>query len=144
MASNALDKLSKVLALADSGHDGEAMAALRTARNLLDGDGVSLSEVLRTALDERSPEFVKVRGGVVATLQKDVLALQTQVRDLQRQLRERQQDVHYWKKLAEENAAIFKKAASDKARFEGLTKNAMLRLADILREMEEETETKTR
>lgn len=144
MASSALDKLSKVLALADSGHDGEALAAFRTARNLLDGDGVSLSEVLRTALDERSPEFVKVRGGVVATLQKDVLALQTKVRDLQRQLRERQQDVHYWKKLAEENAAGLKKAASDKACFEGLTKNAMLRLADILREMEEETETKTR
>lgn len=139
---HALDKLSKVLALADSNQDGEALAALRAARTMLDGDGVSLSEVLRSALEERGPEFVKVRGGIVASLQREVLQLQGQVRDLQRQLRERQQEINHWRQMAEEGTKRLKKTAGEKARLEGLTQSAMLRLADILREMEEETGSK--
>lgn len=136
---SALDRLSKVLALADSSQDGEALAALRAARTMLHGDGVSLSEVLRTALEERGPEFVKFRGGLVATLQRDVLNLQTRVKELERQLREKQQEIHHWRKVADDGAGSLKKTSAEKARLEGLTQSAMLRLADILREMEEET-----
>ncbi len=53
------DKLQKVLALAaDSAHDGEALAALRAARELLTRDGLSFGDLARAvfyleeALDE--------------------------------------------------------------------------------------------
>jgi Protein of unknown function (DUF2786) len=113
VAIPALEKLNKVLALADSGHDGEAMAALRAARTLLTSDGVSLSHVLQSAIAERRNEVVQVRGGVVVSLQKEVIHLQMQLVKAQRDLREQIAESHHWRKTAEDNARKLKKQAID-------------------------------
>ncbi len=44
-----LAQLEKVLALADSSHEGEAAAAVRKARELLSRDGLSFGDLLRAA-----------------------------------------------------------------------------------------------
>lgn len=136
MASTALEKLSKVLALADSGHDGEAMAALRAARNMLTNDGVSLSHVLQSAIADRRPEVVQVRGGVVTALQKEVIQLQMQLAKAQRDLREQMAESQHWKRQAEDNARKFKKQAVDIDLRQRRMNEAARNLADIAKSIE--------
>ena len=135
MASTALEKLSKVLALADSGHDGEAMAALRAARNMLTHDGVSLSHVLQSAIADRRSEVV-VRGGVVTALQKEVIQLQMQLAKAQRDLREQMAESQHWKRQADENARKLKKQAVDVDLRQRRLKDAARNLADIAKSIE--------
>lgn len=45
MNQRALDQLDKVLALADSDHEGEALGALRMARKLLEREGLQFSDL---------------------------------------------------------------------------------------------------
>ncbi|MBY0428019.1 MAG: DUF2786 domain-containing protein [Alphaproteobacteria bacterium] len=136
MASTALEKLNKVLALADSGHDGEAMAALRAARNMLTNDGVSLSHVLQSAIAERRPEVVQVRGGVVTALQKEVIQLQMQLAKAQRDLREQMAESQHWKRQAEDNARKYKKLAVDVDLRQRRMNEAARNLADIAKSIE--------
>ncbi len=136
MASSALEKLSKVLALADSGHDGEAMAALRAARNMLTSDGMSLSHVLQSAIAERRHEVVQVRGGVVTSLQKEVIHLQTQLAKTQRDLREQITETQHWKRQAEDNARKLKKQAVDVDLRQRRLNEAARNLADIAKSIE--------
>ncbi len=136
MASNALEKLSKVLALADSGHDGEAMAALRAARTMLNSDGVSLSNVLQSAIAERRHEVVQVRGGVVTSLQKEVIQLQMQLAKTQRDLREQMAETQHWKKQAEDNARKLKNLTVDVDLRQRQLNEAARHLAEIAKSIE--------
>ena len=136
MASTALEKLNKVLALADSGHDGEAMAALRAARTMLTSDGVSLSHVLQTAIAERKHDVVQVRGGVVTSLQKEVIHLQAQLAKTQRDLREQIAESQHWKRQAEDNARKLKKLAVDVDLRQRRINDAARNLADIAKSIE--------
>ncbi|MDX1921738.1 MAG: hypothetical protein SFW65_01225 [Alphaproteobacteria bacterium] len=138
MSSNALDKLSKVLALADSGHDGEALAALRAARTMLHSDGLNLSNVLQTAIADRRHEVVQVRGGVVASLQKEVVQLQFQIAKMQRDLREQQAETQYWKKHAEEANRKLKKLNVDADLRQRRLAEAAANLAEIAKGLEEQ------
>lgn len=138
MSSNALDKLSKVLALADSGHDGEALAALRAARTMLHSDGLNLSNVLQTAIADRRHEVVQVRGGVVASLQKEVVQLQFQIAKMQRDLREQHAETQHWKKIAEEANRKLKKLNVDVDLRQRRLAEAAANLAEIAKGLEEQ------
>lgn len=137
MTVTALEKLSKVLALADSGHDGEAMAALHAARRLLRTDGVNLSDVLQEALDDRQ-NYVQVRGGIVNALQRDVIAMQVRLSEMHRDLREQQKETQHWKKLAEENTRKLKTAAADNERLRQITRTMATQLSGMLQALEDE------
>ena len=122
--------------MADSGHDGEAMAALRAARTMLTSDGVSLSHVLQSAIAERRHEVVQVRGGVVASLQKEVIHLQAQLAKTQRDLREQISETQHWKRQAEDNARKLKKQAVDVDLRQRRLNEAARNLADIAKSIE--------
>jgi hypothetical protein len=139
MDNSALEKLSKVLALADSGHDGEAMAALRAARTLLHGDGVNLSHVLQTAIAQRKDQVVQVRGGVVTSLQKEVIQLQLQLAAAQRDMREHQRETQHWKTVAEENARKLKKQGVDATLRQRRMQETAQILADISKSLNVES-----
>ena len=103
----AVDRLNKVLALTDSAHDGEALAALRVTRNLLNHNGMNLSHLLQKAVSEDTPaapqlEFVRVSQDVVVRLQREVISLQKRIAVLQNRLYEQQAEVNYWRNLAED------------------------------------------
>lgn len=136
MTTSSLEKLSKVLALADSGHDGEAMAALRAARSMLRTDGVNLSEVLKTALQERRNEHVQVRGGVVNSLQREVVQLQIKLAAVQRDLREQQQEAQHWRKQAEENARKLKAESAEKIHYKVQSKTVAEKLMELAKALE--------
>lgn len=97
----ALEKLTKVLALADSSHEGEAMAALRATRTFLKYRGVNLSELLQEAMQVRGHNVVRPSKDIVTSLQREVIQLQQQVAQLQNALREQQNEVRHWQRKAE-------------------------------------------
>lgn len=138
MSSTALDKLNKVLALADSGHDGEALAALRAARTMLHSDGLDLSNVLQTAITERRNDVVQVRGGVVTSLQKEVVQLQFQLTKVQRDLREQQAETQHWKKMADEANRKLKNQSVDTDLRQRRLAEAARNLAEIAKGLEEQ------
>ena len=52
MNRSILNRLDKVLALADSDQDGEAVSAVRMARQLLLNDGLSFGDLARAAIEK--------------------------------------------------------------------------------------------
>jgi flagellar biosynthesis chaperone FliJ len=139
MTANALDKLSKVLALADSAQDGEAMAALRAARKLLHHDGINLSDILQSALAQKrlektnllQNEFVTVRGGAAAILQREVLHLQAQLRDCKNQLQEKKSEAQHWRAIAEAKTRQLSKAHAERDHWYALARQAANTLWDV-------------
>ena len=99
-------RINKVLALTDSAHDGEALAALRVTRNLLSDKGMSLSSMLENVVRHsqqavQTVEFVRPSEDVMSALQRNILELQKKVRQLEAKVVEQQTEVHYWRNRAE-------------------------------------------
>src|ERR1700720_778527 len=74
------EQLDKILALADSSHDGEAVVAVRKARQMLNRDGLSLGDPARAAARRaKSP-------GLLSRLSRQPAHLETQTHHLRQQL----------------------------------------------------------
>jgi hypothetical protein len=114
MVSNP-SKLGKVLALADSAHEGEALAAVRTARALLRSSGVELSEVLSQAL-LKGTKAHELRGAGNAQLE----ALY-----LRHQLKERDRELTETRKELETARAAFAHSEKERARWHKVAKETM-------------------
>lgn len=117
------DKLAKVLALAESDHQGEALSALRAARIMLSRDGMTLRDLVNGLRPIRSadppPEAVRPtppapnppNEAVMAGLRRQVAELERENDSLRRKLDraqsegERQKDeAERWRGLARETA----------------------------------------
>ncbi|MEJ0063199.1 MAG: hypothetical protein WDO70_08350 [Alphaproteobacteria bacterium] len=89
MNHTTLARLVKVLALADSSHDGEATAAVRMARQILMQDGMSFADLARAAAN-RSPAARPAPLHNIAESTRAVRTLEAQVADLQSRLKQHQ------------------------------------------------------
>ncbi len=117
------ERLLKVLALADSTHEGEAIAAVRVARQLLAQTGLSFADLARQALTARPT--LDASATRVRMLEVQVTELQRRLQETQKQVQERnallaaantklqqmeQQtgrvhgEVEHWRKLARDTA----------------------------------------
>jgi septal ring factor EnvC (AmiA/AmiB activator) len=120
-------RLLKVLALADSSHDGEALAAVRVARQLLAQEGLSFADITKVTppLAAVLPSTPQDHTARVRGLETQVADLQARLLEVQRQLQERnvalvaantrvhqlennagraQSEVEKWRNLARETA----------------------------------------
>lgn len=120
-------RLLKVLALADSSHDGEALAAVRVARQLLAQEGLSFADITKVTppLSAVLPNTQQDNTARVRGLETQVADLQMRLLEAQRQLQERnvalvaantrvhqlennagraQSEVEKWRNLARETA----------------------------------------
>lgn len=117
-------QLDKVLALADSSHDGEAVVAVRKAREMLSRNGISFSDLARAATPKpRIPlpfGFLTTSSPVhdqeISALRQQLIDLQTELTnqttlaefwhrravDLEQNLNLSQAEVIRWKELAQE------------------------------------------
>jgi hypothetical protein len=114
MVSNP-SKLGKVLALADSAHEGEALAAVRTARALLRNAGVELSDVLNQVL----------ASGTKASALKGAGNAQLEALYLRHQLKERDRDLAETRKELETARAAFAHSEKERARWHKVAKETM-------------------
>lgn len=140
------DKLNKVLALADSAHEGEALAALRAARAMLRGSGVELGDVLGKMADQapsgRAGLSRVAPPDVVASLQREIIQQQQKNNQLQAMLREQQRETAHWRRLAEEKGKSLSQSLQEKEHWHKLAEQTTHKLWDILRELEEEGKKK--
>ena len=125
MDQRASEQLSKVLALADSNHDGEAIVAVRKARQLLSKGGLSFGDLALAAATPRSrinlpfSFFTAQQNQLedqIAQLRTRLNALQMEVdlqsaqadfwrrrtAELEQSLNTRSQEVQRWRQLAQE------------------------------------------
>ncbi len=85
MNPNHLQRLSKVLALADSSHDGEAVAAVRMAKQLLVQNGMSFADLAQSAANPYLGAYPAYNngGGVQRINEAQLAELQLKVRQMQ-------------------------------------------------------------
>lgn len=127
MTPNHLQRLSKVLALADSSQDGEAVAAVRMAKQLLTQNGLSFADLANSAANSSgivrsafsTGAFAhKITDTQIAELQLKIRQMQSagklqsnelaharvNVARLEASLAQAQQEVEKWRQLAQETA----------------------------------------
>lgn len=127
------ERLSKVLALSDSPHDGEALAALRAARTMLRHSGVDLSEVLRGAVSEKHMALASIRDpDVMASLQREVIQLQKKAAQLQKDLLLQQREAAHWRKTAEQRGERLARAEEERDRLRHFVADMSEKLTSML------------
>lgn len=100
-----VEKLIKVLALTSSEHDGEALAALRQARQMLMAHGLSLSDlavamILPAPAKQRRNE-IDVTRGLIKAYEARIANLQQQNSSMQKDLILAERAIARWRELAE-------------------------------------------
>lgn len=131
MTQRPIEQLDKVLALADSSHEGEALGALRMLRRMLEREGIRFGDLVRTG--SRSgfsfrPSFFSVSQAQLETqieqLQDDIDAHVEQNASLSSQL-------DFWRQRAQEMEQKLNLAQAETARWKEMARETAERLWDI-------------
>jgi len=136
------EQLEKILALADSAHDGEALVAVRKARQVLSRDGLSFGDLARAASAHtyvKSPGVFSFLTGGREVVESQNCHLRQQVEDLQAQLQTQDFQLDFWRRRVAELEQSFQHAQSEAERWKKLASETADRLWDIARTVSGET-----
>lgn len=117
-----IEKLVKVLALTSSDQDGEALAALRQARQMLFTHGLSLADLAAMLAITPAPKAkraeIDVTRGLMKAYEARLQSLEQQNRALQKDLVMAERAISRWREMAEATGRDSNKhqAAADKWR----------------------------
>jgi hypothetical protein len=129
------EQLDKILALADSSHDGEAVVAVRKARQILTRDGLSFGDLARAAStgvsSAKSSGLFSFLSGHRDYLESQVHHLRQQVEDLQAQMQTQDLQLDFWRRRAIELEQNNSTAAAEAERWKKLAKETAERLWDV-------------
>lgn len=104
------EQLDKILALADSSHDGEAVVAVRKAREMLLRDGLSFGDLARAISSNtsiKSSSLFSYLSGQRENMESQIRHLSQQVEDLKAQMQTQDLQLDFWRRHAvdlEQNA----------------------------------------
>jgi len=136
------EQLDKILAMADSSHEGEAVVAVRKARQMLSRDGLSFGDLARAA---SKPQFQPKQSGVFSFLsgQRDHLEsqihhLRQQVEDLRAQMQTQDLQLDFWRRRANDLEQSATTAQSEAERWKKLARDTAERLWDMGQSIREE------
>ncbi|MFA4993794.1 MAG: hypothetical protein WC521_00600 [Bdellovibrionales bacterium] len=147
MDKRAPEQLDKILALADSNHEGEAVVAVRKARQLLLRDGLSFGDLARavsTNTKVKSPGVFSFLTGGREYMESQIHHLRQQVEDYKSQLQTQDFQLDFWRRRAFDLEQASQHAQSEADRWKKLASDTADRLWDIGRSIgwEEYKETK--
>lgn len=138
-----VEKLAKVLAMLDSSTDGEAMAAMRAARQMLKREGLTFQDI---AYATRSRESGSGRSGLSSNFANNFFAatnpeiLQGQVRNLKAELGELQQrfneqltHTHRWQVRVDELQRVLERQEATTQRLRQKMRPVLQELRDLKR-----------
>ena len=137
MAKPTPQQLDKILAMADSAHDGEALVAVRMARQMLSRDGLNFSDLARAAQRPRvNLPFGFLSGQHIVSLETEILQLRQDLEDMRRQKtahetaaeREKQRAIDLEQKLAH--------SQTDATRWRQLARETVEKLWDLGQSMQ--------
>ncbi len=133
------EQLDKILALADSNHEAEAVVAVRKARQMLNRDGLSFADLARAALARqpagalggKSSGMFAFLSGHNDQLESQVLHLRQQLDDLQAQLQTQDLQLDFWRRRATDLEQSSIQAYHEAERWKKLARETAERLWDI-------------
>lgn len=133
MNQHQVDQLDKVLALVDSNHEGEAVGAVRMARQMLSRDGLNFSDLARAASTNRS-RFSLTRSlfsGQAVHLEAQIAQLQQLINDLRSDNQSLTTQNEFWRRRAFEMEQQLNISQSDAQRWKQLARETAEKLWDI-------------
>ncbi len=129
------EQLEKILALADSSHESEALVAVRKARQMLSRDGLSFGALARAAAAQQfksSSVFSFLTGGREVAETQNV-HLRQQVEDLKSQMQTQDFQMDFWKRRVAELEQSCQHAQTEAERWKKLASETADRLWEIAR-----------
>ncbi|MDR3424685.1 MAG: hypothetical protein P4M13_06350 [Alphaproteobacteria bacterium] len=128
------EQLDKILALADSNHDGEALVAVRKARQMLSRDGLSFGDLARAASTQtyaKSSSMWSFLSGQRNHYEARIQHLLQQLDDLQAQMQTQDLQLGFWRRRAMELEQTSTHAQSEAERWKKLASETADRLWEI-------------
>jgi hypothetical protein len=98
------EQLDKVLAMVDSSHEGEAIVAIRKARQMLNRDGLSFSDLARAAVHNKPRVNLpfSVFSAHQVQLETEIATLRQKYFDLQGEKQDQDTQLDFWKRRVSE------------------------------------------
>ena len=129
------DQLDKILALADSSHEGEAVGAVRKARQILNREGLNFGDLTRAASGRGSaakPAGVfSFLSGQKDHMESQIHYLRQQLEDLQGQMQTQDIQLDFWRRRATDLEQSSSQAFHEAERWKKLARDTAERLWDI-------------
>lgn len=130
------EQLDKVLALADSSHDAEALVAVRKARQMLSRDGLNFSDLARAA--QRSPAPSRAFS-LFSTPQihqeTQLIRLRQRLDDTQADLQSHQVQLEFWRRRAAELEQSYNTSRTESERWRQLAHDTVEKLWELGQEV---------
>lgn len=136
MDDRGTEQLEKILALADSSHDNEALVAVRKARQMLSRDGLSFGALARAASANtyvKSPGVFSFLTGGREVAESQNYHLRQQVEDLKAQLQTQDFQLDFWRRRVADLEQSCQHAQSEAERWKKLASETADRLWEIAR-----------
>lgn len=133
-------QLDKVLALADSSHDGEALVAVRKARQMLSRDGLRFSDLARAAVQKPRVNlpFGFFSGQHVVNLEAEILQLRQAMEDLRSEKITFEARADNWRQRVIELEQKLAQSQADATRWRQLARETVEKLWDLGQSMQQE------
>jgi hypothetical protein len=132
MNQRTVDQLDKVLALADSSHEGEAVGAVRKARQMLSRDGLSFGDLARAASTKARFSLPRsLFSGQLVHLEAQIVQLQQLVRDMRGDNQSLQTQIEFWRRRAFEMEQQLNLTQSESQRWKQLARETAEKLWDM-------------
>ena len=136
------EQLDKILALADSAHDGEALVAVRKARQVLSRGGLCFSDLARAAVSRqvqaKAPGVFSFLSGQREHLESQIMHLRQHVEDMRPQLQTQDLQLDFWRRRAADLEQNNIQVHSDAERWKSLARETADRLWEIGQSMQSE------
>lgn len=130
------EQLDKVLALADSSHDAEAMVAIRKARQMLSRDGLRFSDLARAA--QKRPSVNRAFSffsGSQIHLETQLIQLRQKLDDLQAQFESQAMQTEFWRRRAADFEQNYNLAQSETDRWQQVARDTVEKLWSLGQEV---------
>lgn len=135
-------QLDKILALADSSYDDEALVAVRKARELMSRDGLSFGDLARAAIEKpTTAPKLNVSLGVfsnphIMNLEAEVLELRKHLDEARTQNIINETQANAWKLRAQELEQKLTSSQSEAVRWRQMARDTVDKLWDLSRSIQ--------
>jgi hypothetical protein len=132
MNVQATNQLDKVLALADSGHEAEAVVAVRKARQILSRDGLNFSDLARAA--QKRPGInraLSMFSGAQMHLETQLVQMRQQLDDVQADMQAQTFQIEFWQRRAADMELQCQAARAEAERWRQLARETVEKLWDL-------------
>jgi len=132
------NQLNKILALADSAHDGEAVVAVRKAQQVLSRNGLSFGDLARAASQKPRRLSLPFFASTSVDLEMEIVELRQQLQAMQNDLHMQAVEAKLWRHRASDLEQKLGTSQSESRRWQQLARDTVEKLWDLGQSVGEE------